>query len=389
MTEQELFIIHGMGPDAVGLVGKITTPITEANGNVLDLRQDVIHGLFTIYLVVDLGKSSLESDGLNLLVQGLEKRTGLSLTAQPYNPIARRADKKNLLMTLIGEDKPGIVAASSKMLGKYNVNIEFSQTIGREGIFLMELLTDVSHAKIPIDNLQKTLRKNMEAMNIQTVFQSEDVFNKRKRVILFHIESTFLTQDTIDELIEQSDLSASDLPAPIHSGTPLCSLQSCIEKLEGLPLDVVQKLLAAITPTAGCVELLQTLKIMGYKIALASRGFSFFTDTLKETLAIDHAYGISFSEDDDARTIGPGLNAGETGAHDMDEILSDLAEQEQVDRDDIILITDSETGTPGIRLEVDLGIWLDCLNQRILSRENLAGLLGSFGLCRPTPQDES
>src|SRR6056297_1892404 len=105
---QQSFIVHGMGPDAVGLVGKITAPISEINGNILDLRQDVLHGLFTIYLIIDLSESSAGSDQLTETVEAIGQQTGLALTVKPYNPTARAADKTNLLMILIGRDKPGI-----------------------------------------------------------------------------------------------------------------------------------------------------------------------------------------------------------------------------------------------------------------------------------------
>jgi len=376
MSTQQSFIVHGMGPDAVGLVGEITAPILAINGNILDLRQDVIHGLFTLYLVIDLNASNTDFDGLKKVIQTIGEQTGLSLTVDQYEPVARAADKTNLLMILIGKDKPGIIAASSEMLGKYNANIEFSQTIGREGVFLMELLTDVSNARIPIENLKKTLSKNMEALNIQTVFQQEDVFNKRKRVILFNITSSFLSVDTVAELKELAELPADE---PTAQNTDPSALSAAAAKLDGLPLDVIEKLLSAVTPSAGSAELIQTLKIMGYKIALASPGFSFFTDSLKESLAIDHAYGTPIAEDDDARTL-----TGVPGPiKDVDSIISRLTAEEGVDRDDITIITDDGCAqTPGIRLELDIGVWLDCLNQRILSRDNLAGLIDSFGIRR-------
>ncbi|MDH3346041.1 MAG: hypothetical protein OEL75_02540 [Kiritimatiellaceae bacterium] len=372
---QQSFIVHGMGPDAVGLIGKITAPISTINGNILDLRQDVIHGLFTIYLIIDLSESNANFDQLKSTVTGISAETGISLTAKQYDPVARAADKTNLLMVLIGKDKPGIIAASSEMLGKYNANIEFSQTIGREGVFLMELLTDVSNAQIPIENLKKTISKNMEALSIQTVFQQEDVFNKRKRVILFNINSSFLAPNAVAELMEQAELTTDSLPS---GNTAQEMLSSSISKLDGLPLDVIEKLLSAVTPSAGSAELIQTLKIMGYKIALASTGFSFFTDYLKKRLDIDHAFGTPVTEDDDARILtGPAGPAG-----DIDSIITCLAAKEHVDLDDVTIITDAGSGaTPGIRLELNLGIWLDCLNRHIISRNNLAGLIGSFGIC--------
>lgn len=382
MDYQDFYIVHGMGPDAVGLVGKITAPIAGIDGNILDLRQDVIHGLFTIYLVIDLTESKADFHALLKVIEDIGRDTGLSLTAEHYAPVARRPDKKNLLMILIGRDKPGIIAASSEMLGKYNANIEFSQTIGREGVFLMELLTDVSHADIPIDNLKKTLSKNMQALNIQTVFQEEDVFNKRKRVILFHMESSFLSPETVNELMEQAEIPADALRKLTDQSDPRQYLETAVAGIDGLPLDVIEKLLSAVTPTPGTVELIQTLKIMGYKIALASRGFAFFTERLKKILDIDHAYGTCFAEDDDARTVVGCLAPSATG--DVDAVRNRLSAQESLDRDDIAVITDEGVdGTPGIRLNLDLNVWLDCLNGHVISRENLLGLIGCFGIFKP------
>ena len=98
MATQRLYVVHGMGSDAVGLVGQITAPIARARGNILDLRQDVLHGLFTIYLVVDLTGSQLTAKKLQTLIDQIGAQTGLQLTASPYRPVARRPERKNLLM---------------------------------------------------------------------------------------------------------------------------------------------------------------------------------------------------------------------------------------------------------------------------------------------------
>ena len=201
MATQRLYVVHGMGSDAVGLVGQITAPIARARGNILDLRQDVLHGLFTIYLVVDLTGSQLTAKKLQTLIDQIGAQTGLQLTASPYRPVARRPERKNLLMICIGRDKPGIIASSAEMLGKYNANIELAQTIGREGIFVMELITDVSHCTLPLTNLQQTIQKKMAALNIRTIFQEEHVFSKRARVLLFQMTGSFIARATRDEIL--------------------------------------------------------------------------------------------------------------------------------------------------------------------------------------------
>jgi predicted amino acid-binding ACT domain protein/phosphoserine phosphatase len=381
MTKQRLYVVHGMGNDAVGLVGKITTAIAGSGGNVVDLRQDVLHGLFTIYMVVDLTNSELDPAAFQKMIDQIAEDTGLAITMDRYTPVPRRPDITNLLMICIGRDKPGIVSASSEMLGKYNANIEFSQSIAREGVFLMELLTDVSHASIPVDNLKRALRSNMEALNIKAAFQDEHVFIKRKRAILFQAVTSFIDTAALQEILRQTDIAAGDLAALYSPQAVIPSLEHAIARLDGLPLDVVQTVLAAVTPTQGSLELLQTLKVMGYKIALASHGFRFFTDWACRELDLDYAYGIAHEVDDDARVLVGELTGDMPSSHELDAVVAHLAAAEKLDVDDITVLADEGADeTLGIRLDFNLEVLLDCFNKHAISRENLIGLLGSFGI---------
>lgn len=381
MTNQRLYIVHGMGTDGVGLVGSITTPIAEAGGNIVDLRQDVLHGLFTLFMVVDLSQCSLRIDDFKKMVRNLGEDTGLSLSVDKYVPIPRGPDKKNLLLIVLGNDKPGVIASVSKLLSKYQINIEFSQTIAREGIFLMELLTDVSRCAIPIDNLRTALQSSMAEMEMNTFFQSEDVFNKKKRTILFQIESSFMDPEMVTEIVQQTSLKASDLSATYKVDDPRHNLNTATRLLEGFPLDVLFSIIEKIDPTPGTVELLQTFKIMGYRVALVSSGFSPFIEFIKTRLDIDPAYGIDLPVDNDARTI-----TGQPVVIDdkrVERIAQAIVQGEGISQEEITVISDNDTDhTPGIRLQFDLEKILDYYNQHILSKENLLGLLGSFGLVR-------
>jgi phosphoserine phosphatase len=381
MEKQQLYVVHGMGNDAVGLVGQITAAIARAGGNIVDLRQDVLHGLFTIYMVVDLADRDLGPNGFQSMIAEIAEETNLAITVDRYTPVPRGPQKKNVLMICIGRDKPGIIAASSEMLGKYNANIEFSQTIGREGVFLMELLTDVSHVSIPVENLKRTISSNMEALNIKTVFQDEHVFIKRKRVVLFHLTGSFLSPATLDEILNQTGITSEQVSSCYSRNAPMESLRKALSMLDGLPLDVLNTVMAGIAPTPGSMELIQTLKVMGYRIALVSTGLNCFTENLRQKLDIDYAYGMHHEVDDDERTLIGELVADEPGSHDIDAVLTHLAGVEHVDREDITTITDEGCReTLGIRLEFDLEVLLECFNQHAMSSENMLGLLGSFGI---------
>jgi len=376
-------MVHGMGNDSVGLVGSITTPIAKAGGNIVDLRQDVLHGLFTIFMVVDLSETELHLDELKKMVRTIAEDTNLEMTVDKYSPVARTPEKKNLLLILVGKDAPGIIATITESLRKYEVNIEFAKTIAREGIFLMELLTDISHCTIPLENLRSVVSENMAPMNIKTMFQTHDVFNKRKRIILFDISSSFIDRDRLDEILRLTNTDWSELTSVYSTERVIPSLRAAASYLEGVPLDLLSSVTGKIEIKSDTSELVQTLKIMGYKVAVAADAFSFFTDSLQEKLDIDYCFGVNARVDDDTRTIIGELDPDAERSRSRERIIAHLAEKESIDQDDITVVTEEGfSEVPGIGLSFDMAVLLDGYNNHVISKEKLLGILGSFGLPR-------
>ncbi|MEA3276271.1 MAG: ACT domain-containing protein [Pseudomonadota bacterium] len=378
---EKLFIIFGTGPDAVGLVQQITTPIAGIRGNIIDLRQDVLHGLFTVFLVVDFEDSEASVAEIETLIGDIGERTGLDLRLDKYQPVARSAEKVNLLLILIGRDRPGIIAAVSDILRNYQVNVEFSQMIARESIFLMELMVDISRSVLPLENLESTLREHMTGLGIDTLFQSRDVFNKKKRVLLFDFEGSFMDGPTRGEILRQGGIAAHELQEIYPAANVRACLAAALSRLEGVPVRVIEKLAAAFQVTPGTAELIQTLKTMGYQVTVRSNALTLFTDVLRECLGIDHCYGVEAAVDEDAMTLIGEISA-EQDALDPARIINDLVEREGVTREDITIVTDNafgESAPPGIHIVFDVRMFLDFLNQHILSPESLTGALGAFG----------
>jgi phosphoserine phosphatase len=378
-----LYIVYGIGNDSVGLVGAITTPISKAGGNIVDMRQDVLHGLFTIYLVVDLSKAAISVKEFRGLVDKISSETGLKLAIDKYTPILRGSGKKNLLLTLVGKDKPGIIATISAKLGTYNINIETSEVVARENIFLMDLLCDVSQSALPMDNLETTIRDIMQAIQINTMFQTEDVFNKKKKIILFDIAGSFIEPQTFEEIMHQAGIRKGELCRVGEDESDLSFMHTTAGFIENLPLKVIDTIIASIEVSQGTHELLQTLRIMGYKIGLISNGFNFFTNPISERLGIDYAFGYELPVDDDSQCIIGDLPAGLMHSLERTKIIASIMERENVDQENITVISDQDIDyptTPGIRLHFNMKVMLDLVNQHVLSRESLKGLLRSFGI---------
>lgn len=379
---QKLYILFGTGTDAVGLVQKITTPIAGIKGNIIDLRQDVLHGLFTIFLVVDLAETTESLEAVEQLVAEIAEETGLDLALDKYTPVARSAEKKNLLMIMVGRDRTGIISTVSEILSTYRINVEFSQMIARESVFLMELMVDISRSVLPLQNLEAVLHERMGALGINTLFQSQDVFNKKKRILLFEFKTSFMDAGTRNEILQQTGVSPEEFEATYPPADTEAALAAAVAGLDGLPVEVFEKLVDAVQITAGTLELIQTLKTMGYQVALVSNTLALFTDAIGQRLGIDACFGLPAAVNDDAMTFLGEFSGEERDALDRERVVVRLMEQEGVPREDITVITDlgsGETTPPGIHILFDMKLFLDFFNQHVLSRRTLLGVLGSFG----------
>jgi ACT domain-containing protein len=86
------------------------------------------------------------------------------------------------VVTVIGVDRPGIVAGVSRVLAEHNVNIEdISQTVLRD-LFAMVMLVDLSEADVSVKELRRELERVGEKLGVDVVVQHEDVYRAMHRV---------------------------------------------------------------------------------------------------------------------------------------------------------------------------------------------------------------
>lgn len=92
------------------------------------------------------------------------------------------AASQRVVVTVLGQDRVGIIAAVSAILAEANANIlDISQTTLQE-FFAMILLADMANASVPLDELKRRLRERGEAMGLRIDAQHEDVFKYMHRV---------------------------------------------------------------------------------------------------------------------------------------------------------------------------------------------------------------
>ena len=86
------------------------------------------------------------------------------------------------IVTVIGRDRPGIIANVSALLAENNINIEdISQTV-MQGFFTMVMLVDVENSKIPFDVFVENMKALGEKIGVEIYTQHEDIFNTMHKV---------------------------------------------------------------------------------------------------------------------------------------------------------------------------------------------------------------
>lgn len=86
------------------------------------------------------------------------------------------------IVSVMGNDKPGIIAGTSTLLAQNQVNIlDITQTIVR-GIFTMVMLVDIENSKKDLTDLSDSLKELGNALGVEIRIQHEDIFNSMHRI---------------------------------------------------------------------------------------------------------------------------------------------------------------------------------------------------------------
>jgi ACT domain-containing protein len=87
-----------------------------------------------------------------------------------------------IIVTVIGQDRVGIIAAVATILAEAHANIvDISQTLMGE-MFTMIMMVDIRAATLSFDDIKRQLNAKGQAMGMQIDAQREDVFKFMHRV---------------------------------------------------------------------------------------------------------------------------------------------------------------------------------------------------------------
>ena len=383
---EPFIMVTATGKDKPGLTTEITELIANSNGNIVDIEAFSMRGLFAIFMVVDCRGMSISLESLRTKLLDMGKNIGLDVNVEPMPAGRRKSGKKLVMLTTLGKDQPGIVARVSRFLSENNANIERIRMIAYGELNAMEILIDINELGMPVDDFKKALHNECKLVGQDVVFQKDTVFRRPKRLIVFDVDGTLIDAEMIDELAKAAGVGGkvSEITSRAMNGEIEFkqALKERVRLLKGLPVAVLDSIVANLDVTPGAEELITSLKALGYKIALISGGFTQFVEKIKEKLGIDYVYANKLVIEDGKLTgevVEPIIDA-EAKA----ELMQEIAEKENLLMEQVVAVGDGANDRFMLQ-NSGLGIALypkDVLQKvasGVITKDNLAGILYCLG----------
>jgi phosphoserine phosphatase len=386
--EEDFYVVSVIGKDRVGIVSKVTQFLFKKGFNIIDIEQSVIHSQFTMVLLIQPFHVRFQ---LNQIQTGLsrlakELRMNIAITPlQEFKGLRLAETKKPYVLTILGADRPGIVAAISSTLAKHHCNIDRIKMIARGELLAMEMWIDLRETDFQLLRMNLTAVAKRVGMDI--VAQPEHVFKKRKKVIVFDMDSTIVDGEIIDGMAkligvgeEMETLTAKGMRGEINF---VQSLRSRVSLLKGLRIKSLESLAKTFKLTKGSEELIAALKEMGFKVALISGGFNYFTDILKKRLGFDYAFGNELEikrERLTGRVKGRIIDAQRKA-----EIMDEICREEGITRDEVVAVGDGSNdrimiANAGLGIAFNAKEVLKKVADGAITRDHMKGVLYCLGI---------
>ena len=201
LKEEDSYVVSVIGEDRIGIVSTVTQFLFKKGFNIVDIEQTVIHSQFTMVLLIQPLDVRFRVEPTPDRPQPLGQKTSNEHRHTPLHEFKglRLAEaKKTYVLTILGADRPGVVAAFSSALARSRCNIERIKMISRGELLAMEMWIDLRETNFQL--LRTNLTAVAKKIGMDIVAQPEHVFQKRKKVIVFDMDSTIVDGEIIDEM---------------------------------------------------------------------------------------------------------------------------------------------------------------------------------------------
>jgi phosphoserine phosphatase len=355
-------LIHFSGPDAPGLTAALTGILAQSQVSILDIGQAVVHENLALGILIEIPSAS-DFASLKTALQNQARDLGLQ---SHFRVIPKSAIKHwgfglgahHFIITLLGRAITAEqLAQVSAIIAAHHMNIDRIDRLSRQ----LTPDTEAANACVELAVSGESSREvamraeflaTAQRLSIDIAFQRESIFRRNRRLFAFDMDSTLIQGEVIDELAKMAgvgDQVVHITEAAMRGEIGFdVSFTRRVALLKGLSAEHVHSLLDTIPLAEGAERLVQTLRLLGYKTAILSGGFTFFAQSLQKRLGIDTVHANELEIVDGkvtGRVIPPIINGVRKAL-----LLAEIARSEGISLEQVVAVGDGANDIPMLSL---------------------------------------
>jgi phosphoserine phosphatase len=345
-----MVLITMTGSDRPGIVAAVTGHIAAAGARIRDIEQTVTHTLLSFSILIDFPTGGSDQKPLLKELLFLAKEIGLDLDFEVLreDEYRRKTNRNAHVVTIMGgEVSAAALARVSRVLADNEVNIERISKLTQGQLRCVEFLV-TAPPDLYVRGLTRNLLHAGASEGVDIAVQKESLYRRAKRLVVMDMDSTLIRIEVIDELARLAGVGAEVAAITERAMNGELdfnqSLTQRVALLKGLDETALEGVYRTIPFTSGAKTLVRILQRLGFKTAVISGGFKFFTDRLKAELGLDYAFANAL-EIRDGKVTGELVGPIVDGARKA-ELLEEISAGEGITLDQTIAIGDGANDLP-------------------------------------------
>lgn len=368
MNTTKIILATIQGEDKPGVTASLTSVLAQHDAYILDIGQSDIHNNLNLGILFQTTEELSGSILKDLLFRAYELGVKIRfrpITEDAYSKWVRLQGKNRYIITIVARKLTAHMISSvtqvsaeqglniddiKRLTGRISLNQEDNAPLASVEFSMRGTPTDISA-------LQRAFVELSAEHNMDISFQRESMYRRTRRLICFDMDSTLIQTEVIDELADRAGVG-EEVRAITESAMRgeidfTESFAKRVALLKGLDVSVMQEIADSLPMTEGVDRLIKTLKLVGFKIAILSGGFTFFGNYLKNRFGVDYVYANEL-EIENGKLTGRYVGDVVDGKRKA-ELLRLLAQVEGIDLQQTVAVGDGANDLPMLS-QAGLGI---------------------------------
>lgn len=365
----EILLISISGEDQPGLTAGVTAILARHSINVLDIGQAVIHATLSMGVLVEVPGQG-DSAGMCDAVRHFAQERAMQARITPVSPesyarwVQAQGRARYIITLLARKITADQLARVTAVVARHGLNIDsINRLSGRIPLGELPALSKACvefSVRGPLQDSGLFRRDLLEVtgpLEVDLAFQEDTMYRRNRRLVVFDMDSTLIEAEVIDELAriagvgeQVSAITERAMRGELDFSE---SFRARVALLRGLPEAALEQVAGELKVTEGAEHLLTTLRMLGYKTAILSGGFTYFARYLQTRLGIDYIHANELDIADGVvtgRVAGPIVDGARKAS-----LLRQLAREQNIDLQQVIAVGDGANDLPMLSI-AGLGI---------------------------------